>query len=1526
MLMYLDLDPQRWPDGSSNILNHDIIKKFFSSSEKVSAGSFQEEYEIDNIEEINEDFPLIDDADSSQHSALIDAIKGRSLVIEGPPGTGKSQTITNLIAAALGQGKTVLFVAEKLAALEVVKRRLDKANLGDFCLELHSHKTQKRKMLEDLRHRMSKSYTNVRDWQDELDRHSELRDTLRNHAELINTEYLGTGKTVYEILTAATRYRHELNIEPEDIHPNNFDPKKFSNAQLRNIQQNIRSYGEVYELVLQQLGGGKDLSSHPWYGIRDVSLQHFDSKSVCEHLLYWNEGLTKLDGALRLLSEYIGVSFSSIGDLEKIKKLSTQLAVASEINGTEKLDVLKNLNPQNCDAIDASLQEFSKLSSERRELLAQVNENIIGHPGSVETLIANLSRVANAGIAGSTTLTEINELGLQLSTLNQLAESLDNTLKQVISALPEDVSTYFDGTIGSYGELLKFLDLAAQLNPMLFGSRDDFFEQETLDQSLLDLAAGIQTARPLRDELRYIFDLDRAYKLDELNEIESVFGQHKGVLAWFSKDWRHARKRLLGLRVSETKKFIELEKALPALINYQTQISALYGSHDFAICLGRYFDGLDTDIDPLIGLRTWYRTVRAEYGLGFGPKVFLGNALVQLPSSVLQGIRSLQDQGVFDQIRRLVIGVDEMVVRFHKIKSLQNGHAMVSGIEGFIPRLQKLVANATTVGFKVFKNDQNSIENMLSTLGLLLKSETEIEAWEQEGLIEKVFGTQMLSITDAQKSDETSLIDTLSLARKIFSLPPEITSHISAMDNPDHFRVLGEKNGDVQRASEIEQIAYKEVVEQTNLDLSLWTASCGLNTTAIIARNQEALDNPDWMSHWVNFYRFRNVLWEIGFEKLTTEIEGGNISLGNAYAACMLGLYDMLARHIFHEVPAVAHFASSQHTTIQQQFQENDHELKKIQQKRVAWKCSRREPPPGVSGGRVKNLTEMGLITRETEKKAKHVPIRDLVKRSQHALVALKPCFMMGPMSVAQYLEPGVLEFDLLIMDEASQIRPEDALGAIARSKQVVIVGDPKQLPPTSFFDKLIDGGDDEDDTSVLQESESILESVGQLFDYRRLRWHYRSQHESLIKFSNMNFYDGNLVLFPSPHSESDEFGVKFHHVTRGRFVNRRNTEEGKAVAEAVCHHLKTSNESVGVVAMSVGQRDQIEKAFEGIQKQDLALQGAIDKNLASEDPLFFKNLENVQGDERDVIFISCTYGPQDHGGPVHQRFGPINSENGWRRLNVLFTRSKKRMHVFSSMQYTDIIPGANTKEGVVAFRNFLEYAATGRTSHPQITGKDADSDFEIDVASMLYKHGYECEFQVGAAGYFIDLAVRDPGNPGQFLMGIECDGATYHSAKSVRDRDRLRQQILENLGWEIRRIWSTDWFSNPESQLNPIIEELNSLKSEVIEPISLDNSSLSESEQQTLAFLDEGNDLTIEQALKHLDQEVISIDSEDIDVDRKLLSSSMIDALTEFQPTTRSEFTEMIPQYLRSKVDPSQGKYIDQVLEVIENFEIDRV
>lgn len=451
----------------------------------------------------------------------------------------------------------------------------------------------------------------------------------------------------------------------------------------------------------------------------------------------------------------------------------------------------------------------------------------------------------------------------------------------------------------------------------------------------------------------------------------------------------------------------------------------------------------------------------------------------------------------------------------------------------------------------------------------------------------------------------------------------------------------------------------------------------------------------------------------------------------------------------------------------------------------------------------------MSLIHKEHSKKKRHIAIRQLMTRASGAIAALKPCFMMSPMSVAQYLEPGSHEFDLIVMDEASQIRPEEALGAIGRARQLVVVGDPRQLPPTSFFDKNADEADDEEDVG-LQQSESILDAVLPLFAKRRLRWHYRSRHQSLIAFSNAHFYDSNLVLFPSPHGESEEFGLSFRRVADGCFEDGVNTVEAGRVADFLAEQLlRRPAESVGVVSMNAKQAEAIEIALEALAKNDPEVAAAVDRAMKGSEPLFLKNLERVQGDEREVIVISMTYGPLVPGGRTPQRFGPINSATGWRRLNVLLTRSKKRMQVFSSMGAADVLESGTPSRGKSALRNFLEYCERGHLHMSQATGREPDSAFEVAVMRRLADAGYTAEPQLGVGGFFLDLAVRDPDDPGRYLLAIECDGATYHSAKSARDRDRLRQEILENLGWRVHRIWSTDWFRNAEAQMTAVLKSL---------------------------------------------------------------------------------------------------------------------
>ena len=455
---------------------------------------------------------------------------------------------------------------------------------------------------------------------------------------------------------------------------------------------------------------------------------------------------------------------------------------------------------------------------------------------------------------------------------------------------------------------------------------------------------------------------------------------------------------------------------------------------------------------------------------------------------------------------------------------------------------------------------------------------------------------------------------------------------------------------------------------------------------------------------------------------------------------------------------------------------------------------------------------EMATLRAELNKKRRHIPIRQLISKAGRAILQAKPVFMMSPLSIANFLPPGAIEFDVVIFDEASQVKTVDAFGAILRGKQVIVVGDTQQMPPTNFFGRDVDIDDEENITSDIESILSMFKYAGA--QERYLRWHYRSRHESLIAVSNVEFYERKLMVFPSPGHNPDATGLRLRHLPtalydRGR--TRTNKGEAQAVAHAVIDHARNRpHQSLGVVAFSVAQRDLIQMEVELLSRQQPELAAFF--NACESEPFFVKNLENVQGDERDVIYISIGYG-RNESGKIAKEFGPVNRDGGQRRLNVLITRAKLAMEVFCNFRAADLELDVNATHGVRALKNFLHYAETGELAMATETGKDVDSPFELEVMTALLARGYQIEPQIGSAGYFIDLGVKDPDAPGRYILAIECDGAAYHSSRSARDRDRLRQGVLEGLGWRFHRIWSTDWFRNPAQELERVIDAIEAAR-----------------------------------------------------------------------------------------------------------------
>ena len=507
----------------------------------------------------------------------------------------------------------------------------------------------------------------------------------------------------------------------------------------------------------------------------------------------------------------------------------------------------------------------------------------------------------------------------------------------------------------------------------------------------------------------------------------------------------------------------------------------------------------------------------------------------------------------------------------------------------------------------------------------------------------------------------------------------------------------------------------------------------------------------------------------------------------------------------FRENPSLAEFDGDSHQHIIERFRQLDLDLFRHNRALVAeahWQRS----PSGQGGGQI------GVLRREFEKKRRHLPLRKLMAEAGNAILQIKPVFMMSPLSIAKFVPPGSVRFDLVIFDEASQVRPVDALGAILRAGKAVVVGDTRQLPPTSFFDRMAGEDADVEETTVTADLESILGMFCACgAPERMLRWHYRSRHESLIAVSNHEFYDNRLVLFPSPDAQREETGLHFRHdagtcYERG---NRKRFNAGEAgiVADAVMEHARRRpNLTLGVAAFSLSQARRIEDEVEIRRRADPSTEAFFADH--PEEPFFVKNLENVQGDERDVMLVSVGYG-RIEAGYMPMNFGPLNQEGGERRLNVLITRARLRLEVHANFVADDLDLARTNARGVAALKTFLHYAETGILDVPKASGQDVDSPFEEAVADELRARGHTVDYQVGSAGFFIDLAVVDPGRPGRYLLGIECDGATYHSARSARDRDRLRQQVLEGLGWTIHRIWSTDWFMHPRREIEKVDEAI---------------------------------------------------------------------------------------------------------------------
>jgi very-short-patch-repair endonuclease len=1344
------------------------------------------------------------DADSSQHEAIVAATRGASLVLDGPPGTGKSQTIANIIAEFLAVGKTVLFVSEKAAALEVVQRRLQDRNLADFCLACHSHKANKRDVVAELGRCLGLVPEKASDPTDGLQRLHEARRQLNDYVRELHAQRPPLGMTVYQVHGELARARL----------------RSASRCPIPNVLERDAAYLRHVSELLAGLAGCRgvitDRERHPWRGcrltvfsiiVRDDVRHHFGRLAVC------------LDQAGAAAVALRGLGFCvdsptpaqwrvSVGSAHGV--LACPPVPASWFRGAPKstaeavvrLDELTKTYQRTL----AGLPEFApdRLRHTDGNALAAMSAAVV-EPHLILRLGETVKLLRERLTSLDASLRELHNLA---TSVGQAARRIGALLRLTLPAQP----------VMKLHNLAELANCIARMGPVPHSWWDAGRRQELL-AVISRCQADDRTARAARSEL--------AVRL-----APRAFAPESAGLAIRASSFRSSLSRVLpqwwwSVKPAVSRWYVEDVPSTTALLEDMGTLATYHRRIDYCWQVREEYAA---DLAPdERGDPDWDRTLEDLRSVDHLARLTKIPPTLRATLSTNDGLdrRALaaasKELGEHDMALRHDLHLLAQDYDLAEVTDAASGHVRLT-TEEFAAWLKVQV---DAVGRRILLLEQ--------VIGLLVDGEDLPVAALHErvrcladlgklrspirDLCERIWPTEPPQ--DPEERDWSTLRKTAEALLRLLGegpdpLPPAVVRVLTVPQD---------------RARLTEAVRQSEAACAAGFEES-WQFLAGLFdvaqpvSTGIIIEVTPLAELRRWLiervadahriHEWTQFREIERNITHAGVAPILAEVLNGQVKpeeAGETFRARFFGLW---LDALYERVPILRQFATDTHERLIERFRDLDRRSVASAAARVrAFQLSRPERPR-LLADEAPGSSELGTLLREVHKKRRHLPLRKLFAAIPSLLLRLKPCVMMSPLSVSTYLHAPEFHFDLVIFDEASQVRPHDAICAISRGRRLVVAGDEKQLPPTSFFDR--DTADeaaswDEDEgDDGLTDFESILTVCRTLgLPRRRLRWHYRSRREGLIAFANQSIYANELVTFPSVEDAPGNPAVAFDYIPTGRWKagpsGGFNAIEARHTAELVLAHFRNHpDESLGVIAFSQRQQLCVQDALEQLRKTNPDLEQFFGED--QDEPFFVKNLENVQGDEREVIFLAIGYGP-DETGRVALRFGPLNRQGGERRLNVAVTRARQRMTVVSSMHAHDIDLSRTRARGVELLRAYLDYAERGAVALTGaisgVGGQGFDSPFEQEVYEELSRRGLTVHPQVGCSAFRIDLAIVDPKTPSRYLLGVECDGATYHSSATARDRDRLRQEVLESLGWHICRIWSTDWLRDRDNQVQRV-------------------------------------------------------------------------------------------------------------------------
>jgi very-short-patch-repair endonuclease len=1390
------------------------------------------------------------DADSSQQVAIELAKRGTSFVLDGPPGTGKSQTIANIVAECLAQRKHVLFVSEKMAALEVVQQRLRAVGLGEYCLGLHSHKTDKKALINDLRACLEAAERHVRtasdqtaSWVRDSDALLGARQHLNAYVRELHTRRAPSEWTAFEVYGRLARLHAVADLDCSLP-----DPLRVSPTQLGAMEGVLTNLLTRTDVLVGQ-------AHHPW---RQTLLQEYTEELAADIRAHFEQAsslLERLRRAVHALDVALGgtdLPMTLHGATQRIRRAGIALQTPTPPHKWMHVPDAGELRRAAAEAQAQAMMYRVRLATltqwyrpdaidldpdPLRAALTEQAERLMGElrvGGGKEPARHNWPLVQAGAIEQH--LTRAPEVLVRLADeAGALAGALGCPAPASVQAI-DDLAVLAAHLLETPQPPERWLD------------RDAFAGARV---AALDAAERSQRVSNARTELLERYE-PAVLQLDLVALDDRFRAHYTSVIRYLRPDyWRDVRALRACLHEGVARSASELARDVQLAHRLMAEEGYLRDQRvEHATALGRLFVGAETDWTHVQRAVAWTDKLQlllggeppspqvAEYVTGGGRKLQAVQARWQRVADTLAEWRTeaayLENLLHLDTLPGQALSLEEVAPADLRTWVLER-------LEACRPYWRAARALALQRHAQTGLAERTWTE-LLEDLHLIgqLRSLRHWFASRQDDL------ANLLDLPEPGLDTDWDVVlsaldwcDTVRAAWDGKPLPGQLVEAVCAPGDTQLLAAVCAARDAVQQVMGLldEEWSFTDRILPRTALLSASAAveSADLGNAASHL-TQLVADLPQ-LEAWIDFRRYWQTCEAAGLGSFLAAVAQRTPVPTNLIALFQRRFCQLWLDAAYRQCPQLARFRGATPGEIIRRFRDLDEGHITLARTRLTEGLAHQRAIAIASASgqvgfsarvdaadllaRQRLSEELTTLRRELGKK-RHRSVRQIVQSAGSAILALKPCWMVSPLSVSQYVTPGSVTFDLVIFDEASQVCPEDAICSILRARQVIVVGDPKQLPPTRFFAKGISESEADDGEPEEEIFDSILEECTAIMPRRSLLWHYRSRHESLIAFSNHHFYGGRLHTFPGPQVEHAE-GVRFVFVPDGQYDRGRsctNLPEARRVVELVFEQLtRYPDQSLGVVALSEAQQTAIERELEAWRRSRPDFEQYFDEHRS--DAFFVKNLESVQGDERDVIILSVGYG-KDASGRLYQHFGPINGAGGERRLNVAITRARHHVMVVSSIRAEELEAAGGRGSGARLLRAYLAYAERG----PEVLslpngaqhlvednqGISFESPFEEQVYQALEAQGLRLATQVGCSGYRIDLAVHDPNRPDRYLLGVECDGATYHASPTARDRDRLRQRHLERLGWQIHRIWSRDWVRDRDGEIRKVLDRLHGL------------------------------------------------------------------------------------------------------------------